>query len=113
MEDVVPGVLQRLRESDIVAMAGLAGASLGADYCRNGAVSVARRQGERLTGVVTLSEPGASGELDEPGTNGHEGVNGTRYEVEVEVLSSLHCEVSCSCKREQRQICAHAAALLY
>src|SRR5260370_1405217 len=54
MEDVVPGVLQRLRESDIVIMAGLTGAALGQDCCRGGAVSATKRQGGRLVGVVLM-----------------------------------------------------------
>src|SRR5579872_5025235 len=56
MEDVVPGVLQRLREADIIGLAGLAGASLGQEYCRSGHVSTTRRQGARLSGIVTIPD---------------------------------------------------------
>ena len=54
MEDVVPGALQRLREADIISMAGLTGASLGQEYCRIGAVHSTKRQGPRLTGIVDV-----------------------------------------------------------
>lgn len=55
MYDVAPGVLQRLREADIISRAGLAIASQGQDYCRSGAVHSTKRQGARLSGMVDLS----------------------------------------------------------
>src|SRR5579863_10733559 len=55
MYDVAPGVLQRLREADIISRAGLAIASQGQDYCRSGTVHSTYRQGVRLSGIVDLS----------------------------------------------------------
>ncbi|HEX7735320.1 MAG TPA: helicase-associated domain-containing protein [Ktedonobacteraceae bacterium] len=122
MDDVVPGVLQRLREADIVGLAGLASASLGQEHCRSGHVSTTKRQGARLSGIVTIPDLFPSAEngyaLFEPGTEG-QAVPGTalapeqQFEVEVEVLNSLECEVVCSCGKKATLICIHAAALLY
>src|SRR5438105_10650839 len=55
MYDVVPGALQRLREADIVSMAGLLVASLGQEYYRKGAVHTTKRQGALLSGIVEIS----------------------------------------------------------
>ena len=44
MYDIVPGALQRLREVDIVSVAGLSVASLGQEYYRKGAVQSPQRQ---------------------------------------------------------------------
>src|SRR5579883_3291228 len=117
MDDVVPSVLQRLREADIVGMAGLAGASLGQEYCRRGFISLMKRQGVRLSGVVTL--PAAfseaegeqeAGELreEEPAETASQ-----QFELTVEVVSNSACQVVCSCGKQATLICPHAAALLY
>lgn len=122
MDDVVPGALQRLREADVVGLAGLAGASLGQEYCRSGYVSATKRQAALLSGVVTL--PGAS--LDAGGdqvraqqTEDEKEVREAlpapvqRFEVEVELLDRGSCRVVCTCDRQTALICVHAAALLY
>lgn len=118
----MPGVLQRLREADIVGLAGLAGASLGQEHCRSGHVSTTKRQGARLSGIVTIPDLFPAAEngyaLFEQETQG-QAVPGTvsapaqQFEVEVEVLNSLVCEVVCSCGKKSTLICVHAAALLY
>ncbi len=120
----MPGVLQRLREADIVSLAGLANASLGQEYCRSGHVSTTKRQGARLSGVVTIPDmlhPAENGYvIGEQQTDG-QGPSGTvpslsakqQFEVEVEVSNSLECEVVCSCEQKAALICVHATALLY
>src|SRR6185437_16419826 len=121
MEDVVPGVLQRLREADIVGLAGLAGASLGQEYCRSGHVSTTKRQGARLSGVVTIPDtfPAdnvyALAEQEADGQNPFKAVRPStqHFVVEVEVLASIVCDVVCSCEKKAVLICDHAAALLY
>ena len=118
MEDVVPGVLQRLREADIVGLAGLADASLGQAYCRGGHVSATRRQGTRLSGLVTVP-------ATLPAANDEYGIVEQKADeqgaldvvqpcvVEVEVLSSTSCEAKCTCEKQSALLCVHAAALLY
>jgi hypothetical protein len=122
MEDVVPGVLQRLREADIIGLAGLAGASLGQEYCRGGHVSTTKRQGARLSGIVTIPDmfPAANNgyAFAEQEANGQEvseavSPSAQHFVVEVEVLSSTLCDVKCSCENAAALICVHAAALLY
>src|SRR5258708_2969097 len=122
MDDVVPGALQRLREADIVGLAGLAGASLGQEYCRRGYVSTTKRQGARLSGVVTLPEAPSENESTLALVEQLEGetelsdptANAVRsFEVAVELLSRDSCQAVCTCGRQATLICTHAAALLY
>lgn len=122
MEDVVPGVLQRLREADIVSLAGLAGASLGQEYCRSGHVSTTKRQGARLSGIVTIPDMFPAADymyaIAEQGVDGQNLSEGVRpatqhFVVEVEVLARILCDVVCSCEKKAALICDHAAALLY
>ncbi len=120
MYDVVPGALQRLREADIVSMAGLTVASLGQEYCRIGAVQATKRQGARLSGIVevpdtTLNQAASTTNnaieiqqaiISAPG----------RYAVEVELRDRITCNVTCSCTQSAAQstiVCLHAATLLY
>ncbi|MEO7020852.1 MAG: helicase-associated domain-containing protein [Ktedonobacteraceae bacterium] len=118
MDDVVPVVLQRLREADIVGLAGLADASLGQEYARGGRVSTTKRQGARLSGVVTLPEllPAADMVLVEQPEDVAE-VSETspisHFEVVVEVVRHDSCQVVCTCGNTAALICPHAAALLY
>jgi hypothetical protein len=120
MYDVVPGTLQRLREADIVGMAGLTLASLGLEYCRIGAVHATKRQGARLSGIVEVSNShfnqGAST------TNGAKETGQApltpleRYSVAVEMRDHISCNVNCTCSQSAAQspvVCEHAAALLY
>ena len=122
MDDVVPGVLQRLREADIVGLAGLAGASLGQEYCRHGYVSTTRRQGTHLSGVVILPVLSSENELTQADAGQFEEVNDLSaavpapvesFAVEVEVKSSNSCQVVCTCEKHVALICVHAATLLY
>lgn len=121
MVDIVPGVLQRLREVDVIGLAGLAGASLGQEYCRRGYVSMTRRRGIRLSGVVTLPEAFSEAEVErtedqQSGTKERSATASAaawRFEVAVEVLSSASCEVTCTCGTQASLLCPHAAALLY
>jgi XPB/Ssl2-like helicase family protein len=120
MFDVVPGALQRLREADIVSMAGLTVASLGQEYCRIGAVHATKRQGAHLSGIVevpytTLNQAASTTNstietqqaiISPPG----------RYTVDVELRDRITCNVTCSCHQTAAQstvVCPHAAALLY
>src|SRR5579859_4414621 len=117
MYDVAPGVLQRLREADIISRAGLAIASQGQDYCRSGTVHSTKRRGARLSGIVDLSTLAS-----------REGVTATnpvkvlenstpdRCSVSVEVHDQRPWEVHCTCSPvvgTPAALCAHAAALLY
>jgi hypothetical protein len=123
MDDIVPGALQRLREADIVSLAGLANASLGQEYERSGLLSAPKRQGTRLSGVITmpaspsvesdkLSLPTEQSErTDERSAISQEAVQ--RFEVAVEVNGRSSAQTHCSCANQTSFICAHAAALLY
>lgn len=118
MDDVVPGVLQRLHGADVVSMAGLTGASLGQEYCLRGYVSQMKRQGACLSGVVALPEAFSDAreepEESEPQEKAYAAaVSSLQFEVTVEVVSSTACQVVCSCGRQAALICTHAAALLY
>lgn len=120
MDDVVPGVLQRLREADIVGLAGLANASLGQEYCRHGHIAATKRQGARLSGIVTIPDvPIAEdvyGIAEQAGeSQGQVGNSSSAqdFTVEVEVLNTRGCEVVCSCGKKAALLCIHAAALLY
>src|SRR5215831_2069429 len=54
MDHVVPGPLRRLREADIIDMAGLKSAALGQEYYRIGAVHTTMYQGSQITGIVDV-----------------------------------------------------------
>jgi len=118
MDDVVPGALQRLREADIISMAGLTGASLGQEYCRIGAVQSTKRQGARLTGIVDVPDMGYR-KAASPSIEAVEVEQATsspgHYLVEVEARDPGSWSASCTCIRNQglSLLCPHAAALLY
>jgi hypothetical protein len=120
MYDVVPGTLQRLREADIVSMAGLTVASLGQEYCRIGAVHATKRQGARLSGIVEV--PATTLNQAASTTNSAIGTQQAiisapgRYAVEVELRDRITCNVTCSCTQSAAQstvVCPHAVTLLY
>ncbi|HET8843497.1 MAG TPA: Rho termination factor N-terminal domain-containing protein, partial [Ktedonobacteraceae bacterium] len=122
MDDIVPGALQRLREADIIGLAGLAAASLGQEYCRIGSVSATKRQGARLSGAVEV--PAVSAEpitrplpVEQPASENDlpETLSALaqRFEVEVEVMSRGSCQAVCTCGNQATLLCSHAAALLY
>ena len=120
MFDVVPGALQRLREADIVSMAGLMVASLGQEYYRRGAVHTTKRQGALLSGLVELSHTtlnqAASTTRDSLETQQASISSPGSYVTKVELRDRISCNVSCSCKQPDVQsgvVCSHAAALLY
>lgn len=54
MDHIVPGPLRRLREVDIIDMAGLTSAALGQEYYRIGAVHSTMHQGSQITGIVDV-----------------------------------------------------------
>ncbi len=117
MDDLVPGVLQRLRAADIIRMAGLVAASLGQEYCRIGGVYETTRRGAHLLGVVDIShvaaEIGASS-INSALETEHVSSETHRYVVDVELISSTTCLMHCSCRSTGGSaICQHAAALLY
>ena len=111
MENVVPGVLQRLRAADILRMAGLNAAALGQEYCRAGFVQETRRQGAKLFGVIN------SVHSDNISTSSnYEGDSRTGpkiYTCEVEVKDPTSWISQCTCNAETALLCPHAAALLY
>lgn len=118
MYDVVPGPLQRLRESDIVSVAGLAVASLGQEYCRIGAVHSTKRQKMKLSGIVEISDLASSRTV--AATNGARKTEQVEnapghYVVEVEVRDYLAWRTTCTCNAVRRPSvpCVHATALLY
>ena len=120
MYDVVPGALQRLREADIVSMAGLMVASLGQEYYRKGAVHATKRQGALLSGIVKISNT----TLNQTASTTNSTLETQQatipppgsYFTEVELRDRISCNVTCSCKQPDVQsgvVCSHAAALLY
>ena len=122
MENVVPSVLQRLRATDIIHMAGLAAASLGQEYYRIGAVHTTQRQGLRIAGVVDVPHASRKTALPtntvsvEPHTNSTQAPQSTAYPVDLEIQSVTQWENRCPCGQHPPTvptICPHAAALLY
>ena len=120
MYDVVPGALQRLREADIVSMAGLMVASLGQEYFRKGAVHATKRQGALLSGIVEISKTilnqTASTTNNTLETQQAIASPPGSYITEVELRDRISCKVTCTCKQPDVKsgvICSHAAALLY
>src|SRR2546425_90825 len=70
MDNVVPGPLRRLREADIIDMAGLKSTALGQEDYRIGAGHTTMHQGSQITGIVdvpTRTNNNASG-VRLPGT---------------------------------------------
>jgi len=111
MENVVPGVLQRLRAADILRMAGLNAAALGQEYCRAGFVQETRRQGAKLFGVVNNVHSD-----NIPSSSNYEGDSRTgpkTYTCEVEMKGPTSWASQCTCNAETALLCPHAAALLY
>ncbi len=122
MYDVVPGALQRLREADIVTMAGLTAASLGQEFCRIGVVYAAKRQRARLSGIVEVSSTlhGKAASTANSSKEAEQAALSTpgRFTVEVEIRDRISCTVTCTCNQSSAQpqssvVCPHAAALLY
>ncbi len=111
MENVVPGVLQRLNAADILRMAGLNAAALGQEYCRVGSVQHAQRQGAKLSGII--NEVYTSNTL---ASSSHQEGLETKLKpciCEIELKSSTSWFSTCSCEAASPLLCAHAAALLY
>lgn len=112
MENVVPGVLQRLRAADIIRMAGLTTASLGQEYCRIGAVHSTQRQEARIIGIVDVPSV-----QDDEATPTHSEIKAVtrlhHYQVEVEMQGPTKWISTCPCDHNDATLCAHAAALLY
>src|SRR5260370_2085061 len=120
MYDVVPGTLQRLREADIVSMAGLTAAALGQEYCRIDGVQATKRRGARLSGVVevpnTPFNQEASTAISTKETEEAKTLCLGGYNVEVVMRDRFSCLVTCTCNQSPTQssvVCQHAAALLY
>ena len=120
MYDIVPGALQRLRESDIVSMAGLKVASLGQEYYRKGAVHATKRQGALLSGIVEVSNTilNQNASTTNSTLESQQAIFPTldSYFTEVELRDRISCNVTCSCKQSTVQsavVCSHAAALLF
>ena len=121
MYDIVPGVLQHLREADIVSKAGLAVAAQGQEYCRTGAVRSTYRQGARLNGIIEVGNDSPQEEAH--GTNGAKAVDSSlaalqRFLVTVEIRDAQAWHFTCTCTpasmiHPAMRLCAHASALLY
>ena len=121
MYDIVPGVLQHLREADIVSKAGLAVAAQGQEHCRTGAVRSTNRQGARLNGIVEVGSTSTQEEVS--GTDGAKAVESSsaalkRFLVTVEIRDTHAWHFTCTCTpasmvHPSMRLCAHAAALLY
>jgi hypothetical protein len=111
MENVVPGVLQRLRAADILRMAGLNAAALGQEYCRAGFVQETWRQGAKLLGVINNVH--ADNVLTSSSNEGESRIGPKTCTCEVEVKSPTSWVSKCTCNAETSLLCPHAAALLY
>jgi hypothetical protein len=114
MENVVPGVLQRLRAADILRMAGLNSAALGQEYCRAGLVQETLRQGAKLSGVINNVH--ADNDLASSNYDGNSRIGPRSYSCEVEVQegrSPASWVSQCTCNAQTALLCPHAAALLY
>src|SRR5579883_3068650 len=112
MENVVPGVLQRLRAADILRMAGLNAAALGQEYCRAGLVQEAQRQGARLFGVINSEQTNHN--LPSAIHEESSGVGPYFCEVEIHEGQGPASWVSqCTCHADTALLCPHSAALLY
>lgn len=111
MQNVVPGVLQRLRAADIIRMAGLTAASLGQEYSRQGAVHQPERTGTRLSGTIDTSHISIAGsqggEEEETEPLRH------TFAVEIDIKSATSWESTCTCNQVATLLCSHIAALLY
>src|SRR5712692_4721559 len=118
MDNIVPGALRRLREADIMSMAGLRFAALGQEYCRIGAVHTTMRQGAQLTGIVEIPDMARLNAA--PPTDAVEATEDAetrpgRYSIEVEIYSQNTWKAACTCviPSDSVSICPHVAALLY
>ena len=117
MQNVVPDVLQRLRATDIIHMAGLTVASLGQEYSRVGSFRETRRQGARVSGILEI--PSTAYALAAWDKN--ETAQKVQEKAEKQILCSVDVEIKnasewvchCSCDSPSTMLCAHAAALLY
>ena len=128
MNEVVPGILQRLRAADIIRMAGLQVASLGQEYARKGAVHTTKRQGARLSGIVdgfpVARGAGVSATKQEGAVEqgGQADAQHYHHVVEVELHNANSWSLTCTCRPSSfsppapgvlSAFCQHAAALLY
>src|SRR5581483_7010752 len=115
MENVVPGILQRLRAADIIRMAGLTAASLGQEYSRLGAVQQAQRTGTRLSGIVDTSQISHLSIVISQEEEESDELEGKRHQfaVVVDIKSPTSWESTCACNAGSTLLCSHAAALLY
>lgn len=117
MYDVAPGVLQRLREADIISHAGLAIASQGQDYCRSGAVHSTKRRRARLSAIVDLSTLASrEGVTATNPAKTMENSSHDRCSVSIEIHDQQRWDVHCTCSPATgapATFCVHAAALLY
>ncbi len=121
MYDIVPGVLQHLREADILSKAGLAIAAQGQEYSRTGAVHSTYRQGARLSGIVDVAGLPSKGDaigIDTAKAVEISGMTSQRFPVTVEVNDANAWHFTCVCtptaaNSTSFRLCVHAAALLY
>ena len=111
MDDVVPAVLQRLRASDIIRMAGLNVAALGQEYSRLGHVHPRGRQGARLFGIVNAPDMAR----EQPEVAERLSAHQHNCFVDVELQTPTSWRVHCTCTPGQTPgtCCSHTAALLY
>ncbi len=117
MQNAVPDILQRLRATDIIHMAGLTVASLGQEYSRIGSFRETRRQGARISGILEIPPTAsalAAWDKNEPPQKGQEKAERQLLcSVDIEIKSASEWVCHCSCGSSPTTLCAHAAALLY
>ncbi|HET9920229.1 MAG TPA: helicase-associated domain-containing protein [Ktedonobacteraceae bacterium] len=120
MNEVVPGILQRLRAVDIIRMAGLQVASLGQEYARKGSVQATKRQGARLLGIVVGSSVTRGTGVTATEEQEAQGAEHSHHVVEIELQNANLWIANCTCRptgypspTSPGMICQHAAALLY
>ncbi|MBA2681027.1 MAG: hypothetical protein H0U76_21855, partial [Ktedonobacteraceae bacterium] len=117
MQNAVPDILQRLRATDIIRMAGLTAASLGQEYSRIGSFRETRRQDARISGILEVP-PTASAlaawdknELSQKVQEKAE--KHLLCSVDIEIKSAVEWVCHCSCSSSPTTLCAHITALLY
>ncbi len=117
MQNVVPDVLQRLRATDIIHMAGLTVASLGQEYSRIGSFRETKRQGARVSGILEIPSTAyalAAWDKNETAQKVQEKAEKQLLcSVDVEIKNTSEWVCHCSCDSPATTLCAHAAALLY
>ena len=117
MQNAVPDILQRLRATDIIHIAGLTVASLGQEYSRIGSFRETRREGARISGILDIPPTAsalAAWDKNELSQKVQEKAERQLLcSVDIEIKSASEWVCHCSCGSSPTTLCAHATALLY